>query len=217
MKKMITVFSALASVALGSLSSDTLLPRGGNGNRVSVLHVSSDTDTGAIVKTFPHDLQDLSLLQSEDSDKFYLLHNGDLMLARSLDCEAGSNLSLALTHHILNQTVLHLLNVQVHGPGQFLEYDKPEYVMSLRENQPPGTKVGLVTLSGLSESQKFEFSLFPVRYWTKFSTKINYDISNTVSVTLITLKPLDQDKRISADPRWAKFDFVGIRVDVSAL
>ena len=89
--------------------------------------------------------------------------------------------------------------------------------MSLRENQPPGTKVGLVTLSGLSESQKFEFSLIPVRYWTKFSTKINYDISNTVSVTLITLKPLDHDKRISADPRWAKFDFVGIRVDVSAL
>ena len=131
--------------------------------------------------------------------------------------EAGTNLSLALTHHILNQTVLHLLNVHVHGPGQFLEFDKPEYVMSLRENQPPGTKVGLVTLSGLSESQKFEFSLFPVRYWTKFSTKINYDISNTVSVTLITLKPLDQDKRISADPRWAKFDFVGIRVDVSAL
>ena len=133
------------------------------------------------------------------------------------DIEAGTNLSLALTHHILNQTVLHLLNVHVHGPGQFLEFDKPEYVMSLRENQPPGTKVGLVTLSGLSESQKFEFSLFPVRYWTKFSTKINYDISNTVSVTLITLKPLDQDKRISADPRWAKFDFVGIRVDVSAL
>ena len=131
--------------------------------------------------------------------------------------QAGTNLSLALTHHILNQTVLHLLNVHVHGPGQFLEFDKPEYVMSLRENQPPGTKVGLVTLSGLSESQKFEFSLFPVRYLTKFSTKINYDISNTVSVTLITLKPLDQDKRISADPRWAKFDFVGIRVDVSAL
>ena len=133
------------------------------------------------------------------------------------DIEAGTNLSLALTHHILNQTVLHLLNVHVHGPGQFLEFDKPEYVMSLRENQPPGTKVGLVTLSGLSESQKFEFSLFPVRYWTKFSTKISYDINNTVSVTLITLKPLDQDKRISADPRWAKFDFVGIRVDVSAL
>ena len=74
------------------------------------------------------------------------------------DIEAGTNLSLALTHHILNQTVLHLLNVHVHGPGQFLEFDKPEYVMSLRENQPPGTKVGLVTLSGLSESQKFEFS-----------------------------------------------------------
>ena len=133
------------------------------------------------------------------------------------DIEAGTNLSLALTHHILNQTFLLLMNVHVHGPGQFLEFDKPEYVMSLRENQPPGTKVGLVTLSGLSESQKFEFSLFPIRYWTKFSTKINYDISNTVSVTLITLKPLDQDKRISADPRWAKFDFVGIRVDVSAL
>ena len=100
--------------------------------------------------------------------------------------------------------------------------------MSLRENQPPGTKVGLVTLSGLSESQKFEFSLFPVRYWTKFSTKISYDINNTVSVTLITLKPLDHevDKRITLSDgvddgkdqdriRWAKFDFVGIRVDVS--
>ena len=58
--------------------------------------------------------------------------------------EAGTNLSLALTltHHILNQTVLHLLNVHVHGPGQFLEFDKPEYVMSLRENQPPGGDQG---------------------------------------------------------------------------
>ena len=58
------------------------------------------------------------------------------------DIEAGTNLSLALTHHILNQTVLHLLNVHVHGPGQFLEFDKPEYVMSLRENQPPGGDQG---------------------------------------------------------------------------
>ena len=144
MIKLISVISTLASLTLGLVTSDTRA-------RVTNIHVSSDTDTGSIVKTFPHDLSGLSLLQSQDSEKFYLLNNGDLMLARPLDCKAGNNISLALTHHVLNQTVLHLLNVHVHNSEEFLKFDRAEYVFSVRENQPPGTWLGSVTLSDLRQ------------------------------------------------------------------
>ena len=105
-----------------------------NSQKPSVLHLSSDTHTGAIVKTFPHDLPGLNLLPSTDSDKFYLLRSGDLMLARPIDCLAGSNLSLALTHHILNQTVLHLLSVRVVEAEQLLQFSRAESVMSVLDS-----------------------------------------------------------------------------------
>ena len=189
---MLILLSAVTTLATGLVtSSDT--SRG----KVSNIHVSSDTSTGSIVKTFPHDLPGLSLLQSKDSEKFYLLQNGDLMLSRSLDCDAGTNLSLALTHHILNQTVTHLLNVHVHADGEFLKFDQSEYVFSVRENQPPGTVVGAVTLSDLVTSN-MEFSLYPVRYRTKFQTRVTYN-GSVASVTISTLKPLDHevDKRVT--------------------
>ena len=100
MRKVITVVSTLTSLALAA--SDTWPPGVTRETRdkASVLHVSSDTDTGTIVKTFPHDLPGLSLLQSRDSEKFFLLGNGDLMLARPLDCLRP------LRHHASAQTLL---------------------------------------------------------------------------------------------------------------
>ena len=197
MRKVITVVSTLTSLALAA--SDTWPPGVTRETRdkASVLHVSSDTDTGTIVKTFPHDLPGLSLLQSRDSEKFFLLGNGDLMLARPLDCLAGSNLSLALTHHVLNQTVLHLVDIHVHGAGQFLEFEQSEYVFSVRENQPPDTRVGSVTLSG-QNTRNLEFSLYPAMARKKFMLSPSLDNSSVI-MTLRTLKPLDRevDKRIT--------------------
>ena len=187
MRTVITVVSSLTCLALASESRD----------KASVLHVSADTDTGTIVKTFPVDLPGLSLLQSKDSEKFFLLGNGDLMLARPLDCLAGTNLSLALTHHNLNQTVLHLVDVHVHGQGQFLGFEQSEYVFSVRENQPQETAVGSASLSGLN-TRNLEFSLYPVMARKKFSLSPSFD-NSSVLLTLRTLKPLDreQERRIT--------------------
>ena len=106
MKTSVLLLGSL-SLCLGLVNSE----RGQEG--VSVIHLSSDTEPGTIVKTFPHDLPGLNLLPSAHSDLFYLLQSGELMLSRPLECLTHTNLSLALTHHILNQTVLHLLSVQV--------------------------------------------------------------------------------------------------------
>ena len=106
MKTSVLLLGSL-SLCLGLVNSE----RGQDG--VSVVHLSSDTHPGTIVKTFPHDLPGLNLLPSAHSDHFYLLQSGELMLSRPLECLSHTNLSLALTHHILNQTVLHLLSVQV--------------------------------------------------------------------------------------------------------
>ena len=64
------------------------------------------------MKRFPR-LPALSLLPSKDSDTFYLLPSGELMLARSLTCSAGSNLSLAVMHEVEEggPASIHLLEV----------------------------------------------------------------------------------------------------------
>ena len=190
-----TVITVVSSLTCLALASDTW-PRESR-DKASVLHVSADTDTGTIVKTFPVDLPGLSLLQSEDSEKFFLLGNGDLMLARPLDCLAGTNLSLALTHHNLNQTVLHLVNVHVHGQGTFLEFEQSEYVFSVRENQPQDTVVGSASLTGLN-TRDLEFSIYPIMARKKFRLSPSYD-NSSVLLTLRTLKPLDreQERRIT--------------------
>ena len=101
----ILLFSSLAFAShfspLSSPSSST-----------STLHLSSETPTGAIVKRFPR-LPALSLLPSKDSDTFYLLPSGELMLARPLTCSEGSNLSLAVMHEVEEggPASIHLLQV----------------------------------------------------------------------------------------------------------
>ena len=187
-----------------------------NSQKPSVLHLSSDTHTGAIVKTFPHDLPGLNLLPSTDSDKFYLLRSGDLMLARPIDCLAGSNLSLALTHHILNQTVHHLLSVHVHPAGELLQFERKEIVLSVSENLPPNSLVGEVSLTG-SHHNDLELSLHPVKVRSKFLLVPRYS-NNTATVTILTNKPLDREreKRItmrlvasspaSQETAWTKID-----------
>ena len=194
MLSMLSIVTSLGSV--DSYTSDTRDTRAA-GNRISSLHVSSDIDTGSIVKTFPHDLSGLSLLPSEDSDKFYLLSSGDLMLARPLDCEVGSNLSLALTHSLLNQTVLHLVDVHVHEAGDFLQFSQPQYQLSVRENQPPNTEVGLVSLSNVRNTN-LELNLHPVRYRKMFRTFSSPRSNNTLDILLTTSRELDHevDKKI---------------------
>ena len=83
----------------------------------STLHLSSETPTGAIVKRFPR-LPALSLLPSKDSDTFYLLPTGELMLARPLTCSEGSNLSLAVMHEVEEggPASIHLLEVLLQHP-----------------------------------------------------------------------------------------------------
>ena len=180
---------------LASLAS---LAAASGGASPSVLHVSSEADTGTIVKTFPRDLPGLSLVQSRDSDKFYLLSNGDLMVARPLDCLAGANLSLALTHHVLNQTVLHLVNVHVHAAGDRLQFARPEHVFSVRENAPAGTEVGAVRVSGAGAALP-AVSLHPVTSRKKFRAVARRDANNTATVTIATTRPLDAevDKRLT--------------------
>ena len=109
----------------------------------STLHLSSETPTGAIVKRFPR-LPSLSLLPSKDSDTFYLLPTGELMLARPLTCSAGSNLSLAVMHEVEEggPATIHLLQLHVHGKGDYLEFEQAQYVMGVEENKPAGTVVG---------------------------------------------------------------------------
>ena len=181
---MILPVMLLSSVMMGLVNSE----------KTSVLHVSSDTHTGAILKTFPHDLPGLTLLPSEDSDKFYLLRSGDLMLARPLDCLGGSNLSLALTHHVLNQTVLHLLAVHVLPAGELLQFERPENVFSVSENLPPHSRVGEVSLTGRHDNN-LDFSLHPVGARTKFMVVPRYaNNNNTATVTILTNKPLDRER-----------------------
>ena len=181
----------LASLASLAAASGGLAPP-------SVLHVSAEADTGTIVKTFPRDLPGLSLVQSRDSDKFYLLSSGDLMVARPLDCLAGANLSLALTHHVLNQTVLHLVNVHVHAAGDSLQFARPEHVFSVRENAPAGTEVGAVVVSGAGAALP-AVSLHPVTSRKKFRAVASRGADNTATVTIATTRPLDAevDKRLT--------------------
>jgi len=42
------------------------------------------------VKSFPAGLEGLALLPSRDSDSFYLLNSGQLMLAQNLACHSGN-------------------------------------------------------------------------------------------------------------------------------
>ena len=133
MKSSVVLLGSLG-LCLGLVTSE----RGLDG--ASVVHLPSDTHTGTIVKTFPQDLPGLSLLPSAHSDNFYLLKSGELMVARPLDCLSDTNLSLALTHHILNQTVLHLMSVQLVEPGQQLQFPRAEYVLSVPENRPSSTR-----------------------------------------------------------------------------
>ena len=165
-------------------------------NSESVVHLSSDTHTGSIVKTFPHDLPGLHLLPSAHSDNFYLLPSGELMLARPLDCLTDTNLSLALTHHILNQTVLHLLSVQVVEPGHLLQFARAESVMSVVEDRPSNTRVGEVSLAGRHDAN-LQLTIHPASYRTKFRVVPTYS-NNTADLAILTNKPLDreQEKRI---------------------
>ena len=154
-------------------------------NSESVVHLSSDTHPGTIVKTFPHDLPGLSLLPSAHSDNFYLLQSGELMLARPLDCLTDTNLSLALTHHILNQTVLHLLSVKVVEAGQILQFSRAENVLSVPENKPDNTLVGQVRLTGQHDNN-LELSLHPASYRARFKVVPSYNTNNTADLTITT-------------------------------
>ena len=190
MKSSVLLLGSLA-LSLGRVTSD----RGAD--KVSVVQLPSDTHTGTIVKTFPQDLPGLNLLPSAHSDNFYLLKSGELMLARPLDCLAATNLSLALTHHILNQTVLHLLSVQVVEAGDLLQFSQAGSVMSVRENMPAGTTVGRVSLAGRHHNS-LQVTIHPANYRTKFLVVPTYN-NNTADLTILTNKPLDreQEKRIT--------------------
>ena len=98
----------------------------------STLHLSSETPTGAIVKRFPR-LPALSLLPSKDSDTFYLLPSGELMLARPLTCSEGSNLSLAVMHEVEEggPASIHLLEVLLIHPFLTLYLGAVDYEMIL--------------------------------------------------------------------------------------
>ena len=188
----------LANLALSLVSSER------EADRVSLVQVSSDTEPGTIVKTFPHDLPGLNLLPSAHSDNFYLLQSGELMLARPLDCLDATNLSLALTHHILNQTVLHLLSVRVVEAEQLLQFSRAESVMSVVENQPAGTKVGQLSLTGRHDS-KLRLTVHPANYRSKFLVVPSYN-NNTADLTILTNKPLDREQERRIRLRLAAFN-----------
>merc|ERR550517_2436382 len=120
----------LSSLALASHSpptnlSNSLSTLSSPSSSSSTFHLSSETPTGAIVKRFPR-LPSLSLLPSKDSDTFYLLPSGELMLARPLTCSEGSNLSLAVMHEVEEggPASIHLLQLHVHGKGDYMEFEQ---------------------------------------------------------------------------------------------
>ncbi len=71
---------------------------------------------------------------------------------------------MALTHSSSSaddSPVLHLLNIHVHDPADFLAFARPEYVMDVAENRPAGTLLGTAELRGSAE--QLELKIFPAK------------------------------------------------------
>lgn len=180
----------LLALWLGLLSSGRRAGADRQESSVSSLHLSAETPTGTVVKRFPP-LQGLSLLPSRDSDNFYLLSSGELMVARPLACHPGANLSLALTHQESGTTHLHLLALHLHGRGQYLEFEQAQYVYSVHENKPADSEVGVALLMG-NHRRNLELSLHPARWRTKLLPVPNYS-NSSARIALVTLHPLDHE------------------------
>ena len=161
---------------------------------MTALHLSSATPTGAIVKRFPR-LSSLSLLPSRDSDRFYLLPSGELMLARPLTCLAGANLSLALTHDQEGATSLHLLALHIHGKGDYLEFQQEQYVFGVAENTAGEAEVGVATVLG-HHGRNLQLALHPARWQARLLPVPTYT-NGTAAITLLALAPFDHE----AEPR----------------
>jgi len=90
---------------------------------------------------------------------------------------SGSNFSVALTHSNSGNSspsspVLHLLNVHVHDPTDFLAFARPEYVLDLAENRPAGTLVGTAELRGGGGiASPLELKIFPAKVRLRWSRK----------------------------------------------
>jgi hypothetical protein len=72
---------------------------------------------------------------------------------------------VALTHSSgsssADSPVLHLLNIHVHDPADFLAFARAEYVMDVAENRPAGTLLGTAELRGSAE--QLEVKIFPAK------------------------------------------------------
>ena len=158
----------------------------------SSLHLAADTPTGTIVKRFPA-LPGLRLLPSRDSDLFYLLNSGELMVARPLGCLQGGNLSLALAHQeVQGPTDFHLLSLHLHARGDYLEFEQAQYVYSVMENQASNQEVGVARLLG-GHATNLQVSLHPAK-WRDLLLAVPSYTNNTAQVSLRTLRPLDREQ-----------------------
>ena len=167
-----------------------LLSRAGAESRQAHIHVPSDVPVGSIIKKFPV-LPGLHLLPSHNSDRFYLLQSGGLMVTRSLTGLAGSNLSLAVAHSADNKTDVSLLGIHVHCEDDFLEFGQPEYIFSVVENSPPDTELGTVYLNG-DNRRNLEIILDPPSCHQMFSLVPSY-YNQSAALTLVSVASLDRE------------------------
>ncbi len=75
---------------------------------------------------------------------------------------------MALTHSSGSSAddspVLHLLNIHVHDPADFLAFARAEYVMDAAENRPAGTLLGTAELRASAvRAEQLELKIFPAK------------------------------------------------------
>ena len=112
-----------------------------------------------------------------------------------------------------NSSVLHLLNVHVHAPHDFLAFQRPELVMDVAENRPAGTIISEVKLRGGGplDLRKLEVKVFPVKVRRLVTATLAAASSQNRSlarVLLTTTQPLDHE----TDPL-LKFRLVAVNMD----
>ena len=156
------------------------------------IHLVAGTAPGTIIKKLPGNLANLKLLPSKDSDNFYLLPSGDLMVSRSLVNLTGHTLTVAISHHQLpNQTNLNILNVHVHAEAAYLHFRRKDYVFSMVENSPAFVEIGSIKLHG-DHKHNLDLKLFPAKYEKMFAVVPQY-LNLSTEISVLPLVSLDYE------------------------
>ena len=115
--------------------------------------------------------------------------------------------------------MLHLLNVHVHAPHDFLAFQRPELVMDVPENRPAGTMFGEAKLrvGGQLDANKLDVKVFPAKVRRLVSATVAFPTKaarnkSLATVRLTTTQSLDHESH-----PLLKFRLVALNTDTQGM